>query len=394
MDTQLPTREKKPNIWKGLLFLLILGFIGAGLAYAALSLRSEEGPKVAHTAPVPISAAVMAVRVQTNFDLVESYTGLVTPRRSSALGFTSGGRVAGLYADIGDRVSEDQRLAVLDTRNLQAQLAAALAQVDEARASTELARSTLARQQSLQGQGHVSRQVVDETAAQAAAAQARLTAAEAQANALRVQIDLSEIHAPFDGVITERLVDEGVIAAPGQPVFELIETGALEARIGVPESALAGLAPGDLYRLTVDERPIEATLRAQTGIIDERRRTVTAIFDIAEDQGVAPGAVVRLPLDRAIGERGLWIPVTALTEANRGLWSVLVAEPEEGGWAAHPRLVEIIHAEGPRAFVRGALTDGELVILDGLQRITPGQKVSPLEEPRAGGPSGVRVEVL
>ncbi len=73
---------------------------------------------------------------------------------------------------------------------------------------------------------------------------------------------------------------------------------------------------------------------------------------------------------------------------------MLVAEPEDGGWAAHPRLVEIIHAEGPRAFVRGALSDGELVILDGLQRITPGQKVSPLEEPRAGAPSGVRVEDL
>lgn len=392
MDPNMQTREKKPSLLKGLLFLVILGLIGAGLTAAALALRSQEGPKVAHSAPVPISAAVMAVSIQTEFDLSESYSGLVTARRSSALGFSSGGRIEALYADIGDRVNRDQRLAVLDTRALRAQLAAANAQIAEATASRDLAQATLARQRTLRDQGHVSQQLVDEAAAQASAAEARLAAAGAGANTLRVQIDLAEIHAPFDGVITERFVDEGVIAAPGQAVFELIETGAMEARIGLPASALEGLEPGDTYTLTVDGRPIQATLRSQTGIIDDRRRTVTAIFEIAEDQGVPAGAVVRLPLDRAVGEHGLWIPVTALTESTRGLWSVLVAEPEGSGWVARPRLVEIVHAEGPRAFVRGALEDGELVILDGLQRLTPGQPVTPREDPRAGGPSGIRIE--
>ena len=392
MDTQLHTREKKPNIWKGLVFLVILGAIGTGLAAAALTLRSEEGPKVAHTAPMPISASVMAAEVQTQFGLSESFTGLVTARRSSELGFTSGGRIEALNADIGDLVTDGQRLGSLDTRGLQAQLAAANAQVTEANAASDLARSTLSRQRSLRDEGHVSQQIVDETLAQASAAQARLTAARAQADALRVQIDLAEILAPFDGVITERFVDEGVIAAPGQPIFELVETGALEARIGVPASALEGLEAGDPYQLTVDGRPVEARLRSQTGIIDDRRRTVTAIFDIGEDEGIAPGAVVRLPLNRAIGERGLWIPVTALTEANRGLWSVLVAEPEGSSWTARPRLVEIIDSEGPRAFVRGAISDGELVILDGLQRITPGQRVTPREQPRASVPAGLQVE--
>ncbi|MCI4645395.1 MAG: efflux RND transporter periplasmic adaptor subunit [Hyphomonadaceae bacterium] len=394
METHIPQREKKPNFLKALLFLIVLGVIGAGLGVAAMALRPEEGPKVATAAPIPISASVMTVEIESDFDLVESFTGLVTPRRSSALGFTTGGRVAELHVDIGDRVSEDQRLAVLDTRSLQAQLDAANAQVVEAGATETLARSTLARQRALRDQGHVSQQIVDEIAAQASAAEARLTAARAQANTLRVQIDLAEIRAPFDGVITERLVDEGVITAPGQPVLELIETGALEARIGVPSSALEGLVPGETYTLTVDGRSIEASLRTQTGIIDDRRRTVTAIFEIAEDQGAAPGAVARLPMDREISEHGLWIPLTALTEANRGLWSVLVAEPANGGWTARPRLVEIVHAEGPRAFVRGPLEDGELVILDGLQRIAPGQPVTPREESRAGAPSGVRIEDL
>ena len=120
---------------------------------------------------------------------------------------------------------------------------------------------------------------------------------------------------------------------------------------------------------------------------------MTVIFDIPEGQDVVAGSVARLPLDRPIAEHGMWLPVTALTEASRGLWSVLVASPsDEGGHAAQTRLVEIVHSDGSRAFVRGAIDTGELVILDGLHRITPGQPVTPRLETQASGAAGLRVE--
>ncbi|MEL6666956.1 MAG: efflux RND transporter periplasmic adaptor subunit, partial [Pseudomonadota bacterium] len=92
---------------------------------------------------------------------------------------------------------------------------------------------------------------------------------------------------------------------------------------------------------------------------------------------VAAGAVVRLGMDREITEAGLWLPISALTEADRGLWSIYKARRDGEGWQAEPGIVEILHQDGERVFVRGSLRDGDRVIIDGLQRITPGQPVTP-----------------
>lgn len=380
MDAEYIEREKRPSLAKALVFLLVLVLIAAGLGAFAFALRSEEGPKVAKAEPVPISAETVEVSMQGGFALDETFTGLVAPRRTSQLGFTAGGRIDRLHVDIGDRVEEGQTLARLDTRNLRAQLAAAEAQIEDVIAARDLALRTVERQRTLRNDGHVSQQRVDEAAAQASSADARLGVARAQADALRVQIDLARIRAPFAGTITQRFFDEGAIAAPGAPVFELVETGALEARIGVPASALAGLETGETYALRIEGEQIPARLRSVTGVVEARQRTVTTVFDIIQPDGVPAGAVARLPLERAIEEHGLWVPVTALTASSRGLWSVLVAAPDGNNrYLAQSRLVEIVHTDGPRAFVRGALNDGDQVIVDGLHRITPGQPVTPRE---------------
>ncbi|MEM1106464.1 MAG: efflux RND transporter periplasmic adaptor subunit [Pseudomonadota bacterium] len=389
METAFETREKKPTALKGGLFLVVLACVVAGLLLAAIALRSDEGPKVADTPPAPISAAVVEVALQGDFELKESYTGLITPRRESQLGFTSGGRIASLTADVGQRVAEGERLARLDTRSLRAQLAAAEATINEVIASRDLALTTVERQRNLRDEGFVSQQIVDEATAEASAADARLAAARAQADTLRVQIDLAEIKAPYAGVVTERYVDEGVIAAPGQAIYELVEAASLEARIGVPAGAAALLEPGARYTLEVDGRSVDAILRAETGVINARQRTVTTVFDLPADAAVATGAVARLGLNREVGERGLWVPVSALSEASRGLWSVYVADPDGAGHLVRRRLVEIVHTDGPRAFVRGALEDGDLVIVDGLQRITPLQPVTPLRGSTSGALAGM-----
>ena len=129
-------REKKPTVLKGLVFLLLLIAIGAGLFYAATRLRSAEGPKVAHDAPAPLTVAVVTVERTDAFDLKESYTGLAEARRTSMLGFASSGRIAEIRADVGDKVKTGALLAKLDTRSLQAQLASARAQVQPRRSCT------------------------------------------------------------------------------------------------------------------------------------------------------------------------------------------------------------------------------------------------------------------
>lgn len=374
-----PVRETKPTAVKGLIFFVVLLLIAAAIGFFILNNRSAEGPKVAEKAPEPLSVQTVIVQTETAFKVDEKFTGTITPRRTSQLGFPTGGRIERLTADVGDRVGAGRTLAALDVRGLTAQLASAEAVVAEAEAAHALALATVQRQTTLSEKGHVSQQRVDEATAQANTAAARIAAAQANADTLKVQIDLAKIVAPYSGTITARMADEGAIAGPGAPVFELVETGRLEARIGLTAKLASTLEVGKTYTLTTDQGEAKAKLRAVTGVIDSGQRTVSTIFDIVDPSTVSAGAVVRIGLEQTINESGFWVPVSALSESDHGLWAVYVARREEGKWLAQPGIVEIIHQEGDRVYVRGAVRDGDSVILDGLQRITPGQPVSPIE---------------
>ncbi|MEO0982853.1 MAG: efflux RND transporter periplasmic adaptor subunit [Pseudomonadota bacterium] len=376
-DGPAATREKRPTFVKGMVFLAVIAVTISGLGVFAIANRSSEGPLVPTADPTPIAVEVGEIELASSFMLDEQFSGLASPRRTSQLGFTNGGRVDRILVDIGDRVDERQLLARLDTRALQAQLASAEASISEARASHELALVTVRRQTELLLKGHVAQQRVDEARAQADTALARIEAASAQADLLRVQIDLATVRAPYAGVITARMMDEGAIAAQGAPVFELVENDVLEARIGLPAAAASTLDVGEVFTLMSDRGPAEARLRATTDVIDMGRRTVTAVFDILDASTVSAGAVVRLAVDRQIDERGFWAPVSALAESNRGLWSIYVLERDGQAYRTRPQLVEIVHSDGGRAFVRGPVSNGALYVVDGLQRLTPDQRVMP-----------------
>lgn len=383
-DYEMTDRQPSPSFGKGVMFMLVLAAVLTLLGFFVLQNRSVEGPLVPTDRPVPISVETVRISLSPAFKAQEKFTGIVAPRRTSQLGFASGGRIDSIRVDIGDRVETGQTLAVLDTRSLRAQLSSANAIVAEAEAAYKLAQTTVDRQIELLERGHVSSQVVDQAQAQASTAYARIDAAKANADALRVQIDLARITAPFAGTITSRMSDEGAIAAPGIPLFELVETSVLEARIGLTADLAARLVPGDAYELISNQGDVTATLRSVTGVIEAGNRTVTTIFDIDNPDSVAAGAVVRLGMEREIDEPGLWLPVSALNEADRGLWSVYAARRQGNEWIAEPGIVEIVHQDGDRVFVRGALRDGDNVIVDGLQRITPGQPVTPVEVSATG----------
>lgn len=384
----LTASRRRPTILKGIIFLIFLSLAVGALVAAAWTLRSSEGPKVATQAPHPLTVSVIPVTYLSQLDIEELYTGLAEARRTSRLGFQSGGRIETIDVRIGDRVKAGQTLARLDTRGLAAQLASAQAIVAEARAGHQLALDTADRQNTLKVQGHVSQQRVDEALAQATTAMARVDAARAQADTLRVQIDLAAIAAPYDGVIVSRFADEGAIAGPGQAILELVEAGDLEARVGVPARIVAELVPGEIYRLEAETGPVDATLRSVTGVVDPSQRTVAVVFDVPATSGVPAGSIVRLRLDRKLDERGFWVPVKALSSANRGMWTVYAVVGEGEGWRAQPRLVEMVHSAGERAFVRGPVEVGERIIIDGLQRVTPGIPVLPREAQSADATSG------
>lgn len=374
------SRDKSaPRLSRGMIFLATIGAAILAVIIFILSQRGETSAvNIAHDAPDPISVSVGEVRASSAFDIQEQYTGLVTARRSSSLGFEAGGRLVDIAADVGDKVRRGQTLAKLDTRSLQAQLNASLANIREAEAALKLANATVERQTILEEKGLLASQSFDEASAQAASAEARLLAAQAQAENLRVRIALSHLDAPFDGVVTRRFMDEGEIAPPGQPVLEVVEDGVLEVSVGLPLDVASRLSVGSDYPIRVEAQSFSARLRTLTGIIETNQRTMTAVFDVPEDAGISPGSVARLETQQAIEQSGMWVPVSALTESDRGLWAIYVVMKDGAHHRIEKRLVDLIHSEAERAFVRGALQDGDVFVRDGLHRLTPGMLVTPV----------------
>lgn len=361
-------------------FAVLTAALGVALIVILVSALRSADADVQQAAPGALPVPVLTVSYQSDAMISEAYPGLISARRESDLGFERGGRIVEVSVDVGDQIEAGDTLARLDTSTLRAQIAAADAQTNEADAQLDIARATEERQRTLLERGHISQQRLDEVATNTTAAEARRAAAAAQANSLRAQLVLSEITAPFGGVVTARMADEGAIAAPGSPVIRLVENTSLEIRIGLPLLAASALNEGEVYQFMTNGGAIEARYRSGTGVVDVRTRTVTAIFDI-ESGTARAGEVARLQLETGISDRGFWVPTSALTEGRRGLWSVqaLVADGN-GGWIIEPRVVETLRVEVDRAFVRGAVNDGEQIIASGLQRVTAGQSVIPAGE--------------
>jgi RND family efflux transporter MFP subunit len=361
-------------------FAVLAAAIGVAVIVILVSALRSADADVQQAAPGALPVPVLTVSYQSDAMISEAYPGLISARRESDLGFERGGRIVEVSVDVGDQIEAGDTLARLDTSTLRAQIAAADAQTNEADAQLEIARATEERQRTLLERGHISQQRLDEVATNTTAAEARRAAAAAQANSLRAQLVLSEITAPFGGVVTARMADEGAIAAPGSPVIRLVENTSLEIRIGLPLLAASALNEGEVYHFMTNAGAIDARYRRGTGVVDVRTRTVTAIFDI-ESGTARAGEVARLQLETGISDRGFWVPTSALTEGRRGLWSVqaLVAD-DNGGWIIEPRVVETLRVEVDRAFVRGAVNDGEQIIASGLQRVTAGQSVIPAGE--------------
>tara|TARA_R110002072_G_scaffold195463_2_gene352829 strand:+ start:201 stop:1328 length:1128 start_codon:yes stop_codon:yes gene_type:complete len=358
-------------------FAAALGVAAMVVLVTALRGANAQSSETEVTA-LPVQT--LTVSYQSNASIGEAFPGLVTARRESALGFERGGRIDAMLVDVGDRVTAGETLARLDTRALAAQVAAADAQTAEARVQVSLSQATEERQRTLMERGHISQQRLDEAATSTQAADARRAAAAASADALRAQLALSVITAPYDGVVTARLVDEGAIAAPGQAVLNIVEDGALEIRVGLPPATAARLVVGQSYDFDADAGAVTGVFRASTGVVDVRTRSVTVLFDIAEGETAQAGQVARLILDAPIDANGFWVPTSALAEGRRGLWAVYVLEREESGlYRIEPHSVEALRVEADRIFVRGAVREGAMVLESGLQRVTPGQLVRPVD---------------
>ena len=129
-------------------------------------------------------------------------------------------------------------------------------------------------------------------------------------------------------------------------------------------------------RLRIGDRKFEAVLLSVRPDVDPVTRSATAVFRVPEGLSALDGEPVSLLLEESVASAGGWLPLTALLEGQRGLWTVLVVAQREGRDIVQREAVEVLAASGERVYVRGTLVDGARVVAAGTHRVAPGSEVA------------------
>ncbi len=380
MADELTKSPMPRNLWRRAMGLsartiIALGMVGmmaAGVAY----FHARAGDESVADARAPLPVATIRIDLQDHFEVFDRFTGRVAADRETDVAFELGGLVRAVHVDEGDRVEQGDAIAELDIDLLMASQDALEAQLQQAEADRALANRTLDRQRTLANQGHASQQRLDEARFAVDALAGRIASLEAQIREIDIQIEKATLEAPFSGTIAARWRDEGAVVDVGMPIITLLETGRPEAKIGIPPTIADELEIGENYRLSTSEGEVSAELVSLRPDLAMTTRTVEARFLMAGPSPVPFGDLIRLEWQRRIDEPGAWLPLSALREGQSGLWTILTVVERDDGEFVSSETVEIIHVADGEAFVRGTFADGKNVIIDGVNRVSPGQRVA------------------
>ncbi len=356
---------------------LLLGLGAMGIV--ALHARAELDAKP--SIPAPVQVTTMTVRLVPGYERQSNYVGRLEAARETSVAFERAGLVTRVAVDEGDDVQKGQVIAELDTAQLRARRDQASAQLRALQAQRDLAKLTFGRQSDLKKKGWSPDQRFDEAQSELTRLAASVDQVTAQISAIDIDIAKSKLKAPFSGRIAKRSIDEGAVIMPGSAIVDVLETSKLQARIGMPPRVAETLDRQRDYTLRSHDQDLKATLLSRRPDLASGTRTVTLLFQLSNSNTSVPiGDLVTIELAETVNERGAWVPLAALKEGRRGLWTILSISEGEEGRIVRPEAVELLYARDDKAFVRGTFKDGARVISQGTGRVIAGQRVALVRE--------------
>ena len=371
--TSRKNRSPIPALFSTAISAFLVGAMIVGIA-AIHSRASAERPPEPNP---PVAVNTGAINPQSAYMIHERFVGLLEPARQTQLSFELSGLVTEIYHDEGDAVAAGAIIARLDTAKLISQRRVLHANLKALEADHGLAMATLKRIRTLKRKGWQSTQKFDEARFKAEQVAASLQRARAAIASIEIDIAKSELRAPYAGTVTSRHIDEGTVIAPGAPVMVLMENGSRRVRVGVSVEASRSIEFGKTYQLVTSGKKITGKLISTKPDLQAGTRTVIALFEVTGADDVPFGELIELFIGRSIGAPGAWLPVAALSEGPKGLWTVLTVTSTADGIASVAReAVEVLHVEGDRAYVQGNLSADSRIVTDGTNRVIPGQKVA------------------
>ncbi|MEO6709126.1 MAG: efflux RND transporter periplasmic adaptor subunit [Planctomycetota bacterium] len=344
----------------------------------------------------------MAQVAEAVWEKVLHLTGELVASEESVLSTKVAGRLESLAVDVGSIVHRGEPIARVEARDFelrQVQAAATLAAaramlgleesaeaksidtetmaiVREARAELDQARREVERQTSLVGSGAATQSVLDSATTAHSAAESHLQEAretiatrratiaqrEAELEIARQQLADTQVSAPYDGVVLERLAGTGDYLSAGAPLARLLRNDPVRLRVIVPEQASGLVHPGQELRAQFDSgsASVVAAVTRMAPALGARDRSLVVEADVGNPDGkLRPGSFARAELVLDAKATTLVIPPTALVRFA-GIDKVFVDEKDQ----AVERRVKIGRVEAQRVEVLEGLAVGDRVVLE------------------------------
>jgi RND family efflux transporter MFP subunit len=296
------------------------------------------------------------------------------------------------YFDIGAHVKQGQLLAVIESPEVDQQLAQAKQDLATAQANAKYAQTQATRYQDLVKSDAVTQQDTDNFTTQAASTTTQVKSAEANVARLEQLVGFENIYAPFDGIITARNVDTGTLINSGAgtsnsgELFHMVAENVLRIYVNVPQAYSYSTVPGVVARLTLTEKQgssYEGKIVRTAKAIDPTSRTLLVEVDVDNRKGeLYPGAYMQVHFKLTNAHPSMIIPVSTLMFRSEGLRVAVVNNN-----IAKLVPITIGRDDGRSVEVSSGLQDSDEVIQNPPDSLIDGEQVHIVQPQKTGQPT-------
>ncbi len=297
----------------------------------------------------PISVSVDTIRLQNIVD-AGNYTGTFEPNKETKISADIQGKINAVLVDIGSYVSKGQTLIQLDNSLLKLQLQTVEVQIEGL--EDDVNRYTiLTEADAVQG-------------VQLEKARLGLKSAKVQRATLLEQISKTSIKAPFNGIVTAKLNEEGGFAAPGVPLLQITDISTLRFTVNVPENDLVKFQNNQTYKINADVYP-DISLSGKVSMIGSKANMGNSFpiqFQVANTKNLSikSGMFGKVNLSESEQEQGILIPTSAIMEEN-GIAKVYVIKNGK----AVLKTITTSKTIGNKTLVSSGLKEDDIIVTNG-----------------------------
>jgi len=283
-----------------------------------------------------VKKAVPAIKVTTAVaevmptPKVRVLTGTVVADQRSDVTADTQGKVVNVFVERGQRVKQGQQAVQLDVRNAALSAREAQANLAAARAQKELAEQECARTKQLLDKGAITRDEFDKQNTQCTSSLQSVAAAQARTEMMAKSVSDGIVRAPFDGVISAKMVSPGEWVQPGKALFTLVDDDPLRVELSVPEAAVPDVKQDATVFVTsvADPATVYEAKVTRIGAEIGASRSLIVEATLGKETKLVPGMFVEARLN--VGEVPLpVVPKTAVTDQRgKGYRAYLVVKGE------------------------------------------------------------------